>query len=776
MLYFMAMRQRILILALILCGIGRAADDRLQLAEGYMRREMMTDAAAEYEDYLKDPRGAPAQEMVEARFQLALCYEALGRRAEARDMYRQVEDGTTGERRGAAMLRRGVSFLEDGQPAAALPLLENVVTGRIVEGELLTAAKFRLGQCYEALGRGSDAATLYRILMEGPGPYAASARVALAEIAAKQGNVPEAMKRYQEVLAGETDAARREGFAARAFSLAYGAKEYAGAVGFARVVGEKALGEKRLLLAAAWAALRAGFPEEARGWLAAEEVARPKATANRLMLAGAVYEALGDRVSAVTAYERVVGEFPNAPEARGAAEAMLFLRAKAGDPEAFLKAYNRVATLLSDEVAAQMAPLRLDAALQTKDVRAAKVAAQWLVEHGEGDVAAEASYRLGWLAQEAQAWLEAGETWLRTAERWPKAKCAGRAAYAAAYAFMQAGAPDRMEVALRAALESGEPEVIGEALMLKARGLLSEQETSGASAALDEYLTRFPQGKSLAEASYLRGLIFFNAKDFKAAEERLGVALTAGVEEGSPVTPLDHARRVDAAMRRAQALHSLGRGDEAAALLQPLLGLKDAAGLSPAYLRWLAEFRLDREEWEAAEAAARALGEHAGCSAADRVAASVFVGRAAEKLGRTATALEAYEQAMLSGSRLELVAEAAFGVGRLRLAGGNAELAREAFKAATELSGTSTPIGRALRGKAFDGLAQAYLALGDSEQELRADMNLIIFYDDPVLVPAAFRRAIGTLEKLGRTKEAETLRKECEQRYGAAALQAPIGA
>ena len=44
-------------------------------------------------------------------------------------------------------------------------------------------------------------------------------------------------------------------------------------------------------------------------------------------------------------------------------------------------------------------------------------------------------------------------------------------------------------------------------------------------------------------------------------------------------------------------------------------------------------------------------------------------------------------------------------------------------------------------------------------------MGLIIFFDDPVLVPAAFRRAIARLEAQGRADEAETLRAELKQRY-----------
>ena len=67
-------------------------------------------------------------------------------------------------------------------------------------------------------------------------------------------------------------------------------------------------------------------------------------------------------------------------------------------------------------------------------------------------------------------------------------------------------------------------------------------------------------------------------------------------------------------------------------------------------------------------------------------------------------------------------------------------------------------------------MAKAEAQLGEKDAALRAYMNLIIFYDDPALVPEAFRGAIGLLEAAGRTREAETLRAECRQRYGEAAL------
>lgn len=764
LLYFGVMKPYFFLLFICLTASLCALDERLVLADGLVRRGMHELAATEYEAFLQT---APEDTdlICDTRFRLAECYERLGRAEAAQREYRTVADLSSGERRFAAQLRLAASLLDTKQPEAARPLLETLATGKASE-KLRDAASYRLGLCYEALGRSKDAATLYNILAKKNGDYAEHAKLALAAIAVKVGKPKAALSLYADLLKTVSSEERKQEISAAAFVQAYAAEEFARAADFARDAGEKRLAALSLTQPAAWAALRADRPEEARVWLAADKVARSKATAERLALEGAIAQAVGDTPGAVTAYERLITEFPNARQATPAARTMLFLRAKTGDHHAFLKAYARVAALLDAKTVAELAPIRLDAALQIKDYTQAKAAATWLVDHAEAEQAAEASYRLGWLAQQEKDWARAGETWLRTAETWPKAPCAGRAAYAAAYAFGMADLPERADHSLRLALASGDESVVPEALMLKARGRLAENDAAGAASILDEYLTRFPAAPAACEAAYLRGLVFFNVQDFKAAEEHLGKALAVTETPGGP-TPLDHTRRTDAALRRAQSLHALGRGDEAAALLQPLIGLKDAATLAPAYLRWLAEFRLERAEWSEAEAAARILAANTALAAADRVLAQFLLGRAAEGRNQSATAIAAYEAALAAAAEPTVYdADAAVSLGALRLAEGSHARAEKAFTLAVTRADTSTAAGRAVRARAFGGLAKAARAQGKLAEALRANMNLIIFFDDPEIVPEAFREAVIILEGQGRADEAGTLREECKTRYG----------
>lgn len=756
------MRAFPVLLLLGLAGAAMAAGDRLVFADGLWRRGLHAQAAAEYEALLKEkPEGDAAADI---RFRLAECYEAMGQNDRARALYKEAAEGSEGERRFAAQLRLAAAFLEAGQSKEAQPLLEALATGKASQS-LRDAAAYRLGVCYEALGRGKDAATLYRLLADKGGDYAAFARLRLADGLGKEGKTKEALALCDALLADAAAKDRHTAAGTLAFGLAYGAQDFAAAAAYARKLGAKPLGESRLLLPAAWAAAKAGSPADARAWLAAEKLRSPSPTEDRLWLEGNVAAALGDDLGACTAYERILSEFPEGQRAAGAAEAMLALRAKAGDPKAFLGHAARVARWLTPEARLTLAPFMLDAAVQVRDRKAAAEAAALLADKGEPRQAAEAAYRLAWLLREMGDPAAAGEAWLAAAERWPDTPTAGRAAYAAAYAFRQANLPDRADAALRLALASGDAAVVPDALLLKARGQLAENDAAGAATTLDEYLTRFPEGPAAAEAAYLRGLVFFNAKDFAAAEARLGQALAFGQTEGKGPAPLPHARRTDAALRRAQSLHALGRGDEAAALLQPLLGLKDAEALDPAYLRWLADFRLERKEWAEAEAAAKALAARAKVPA-DRVLAQTLLGRAAEGQGQAATALAAYEAALAAAQEPTAHdAVAALGVGRLRAAEGAHDKAREAFALAADRADAATAEGRALRAQALTGQAVACAALGLQDEALRADMALIIFFDDATQVPAAFRRAIANLEAQGRTNEAKTLRDEFAQRY-----------
>lgn len=757
-----------------MCGsvlVAERLEDRLLFAEGLMRRQMFTQALTEYEALRKSTPPTDKTRWAEITFRLAECYDKLGRVDDARKAWGEVSSQGEGDLGAAAKLRLSALFLEKGEAEQARTLIESALVAKGLSADLTATAKLQQAQCYEQLGRTQDAVKVYTLLSRQGGRYAQHAKLALAALAVKEGRYAEARTAYQELLNAESDEARKRDIALPALAAAYKNKDYATVLSCAQVIGAPALAKQKLLLPVAFAALRAGRPEDAQLWLSvASTSTRAPKTPAHLLLEGSVAEALGNTQGALTAYERLLSEYPKADEAPQAAEAMLILRSRSGDPKAFLSAFKRVSVHLSEASLIALSPYRLDAAIQAQDLGQARAVATWLIAHAPEAQASEASYRLGTIEQKENRWDVAGETWLRTAQTWKTSPIAQRAAYAAAYAFTQAKQDDRAEVALRLALSGSDASITANALILKAKREVARGDTAGATQSLDEYLSRFPQGEAFAEAAYLRGLLAFNAQAFKDADTLLQKALTAPTQS-SAIRPLDHAQKTDATLRRAQALYALKQFDEAATLLQPLLESSALQSLAPAYLRWLAEFRIERKEWTRADEASRALDAHPQAQSSDHVAAKTLLGLSAEAQGNAATALSAYESALQGApdSASPYLAKAALGVGRLYSARKAYDKARPAFEKAIEHTSTASAQERLIRAQAYAGLATACNALGDLDTALRADMNLIIFFEDQELVPAAFDDALAILEKQGRTQEAQTLKTEKAKRYNTSA-------
>ncbi len=753
--------KRIFLFSLMVCAAVHlraemSSEQSLTFADGLYRRGMYQQAAGEYETWLK-AHTKTSGEKVDALFRLADCYERLNNTAKASALYTAVSNVTSGERRAAALLKLASVRLASGEAAQALPALEALVATPPEAQGLRDAALFRLGMCYEALERPVEARRTYQQLVEHAGEYRDFTRLRLAALTAAQGELKEALALYRAVATEAEKEEHRTEAALVGAALAYKVEDYVAATELYALVGEAKLGDQRALQSAAWAALRAGQLNKAQAYLAADRLRETAESDTRLFLAGAIASALGSHEEAKKAYSALLQQYPNSSYASAAAYEMLLITYKAGDPKAFLEAYKAVANILPKEAEMKLQALRLEAAVTERDVGQARAATALLVTQGDPMQMADAIYRLAWLEQHIGNWVSAGEYYLKVATTWPTAKCAPEAAYAAAYAFRQANNPDRASQALSVALATGDAKIVPQALMLRAREELSARNMTAASATLDEYLTRFPEAKGGDEARYLRGLIFFNAQDWVAAEPLLAKA--------SQSLTLPHGRKVDAAVRRAQALHAMGRMEEAAEVLQPLIGLNDAAILTPAYLNWLVEFQISREAYAEAGQAAKQLLTQAA-SPADIVLANVFLGRIAEAQGLDATALAAYTTALDAAKEPTAYdVQAALGVGRLRLKQGNKEHAREAFTKVLAVKGAADSAElRRNKAEAYAGLAQVCRE-DDPDAALRANMNLIIFYDDAALVSDAFRRAIDILSSQGKSADAETLRKEWAARY-----------
>lgn len=741
--------------------------EQATFAEGLFRRKFYAEAADEFEPLLK---GTPEDSLqfIDFALRLAECYVKTDRPVEAKKLFNKVSSSAIeGDHRATARLRLASLYRADGENEMALPFLETVVTDKKCAEALRLSARIELAQTLVAMKRYDAAAVQYKALSETSPAHEISAKIALLRIYNDTQAYGAAMDLCEEVMQNQAASASEvQEVAAFGFSIACQQQDYPRAINFVKNQNKSAF--PRLVVA--WVLLKMGDAEEAAIWLADDKAANPTPTAERLSLESAICEALKDTMGALTACERLLAEFPDAPESKAAASTMLVIRARQGEPTPFLQAYERVKERLSDETKLALAPYRLDAALRTKDAVAARAAAALLEAKGTIEQASDALYRIAWMAQEDAHWASAGEDYLTVATKWPTATIAGRAAYAAAYAFSRAGMNDRQSLAIQTALNTKDESIIPDVLMLRARMELSEKNFPAASRTLDEYLIRFPGAKDAPEANYLRGLLFFQERDFVPAEAALKLACDLGQESNTTCRPLSHDRRIDATLRRAQALHALTRSDEAAELLQPIIEMKDAEKLDASYLYWLAEFRLGRQEWAMAEHAARLMVTRTEPGTANRMNAHVLNGRAHEGLGNNDSALTAYllaREIKLSPPTTKTI-EAALGAGRMYRLSGEHQKARDAFFEVTKMANQETQTGRAHLAEAFNGIAVACKAMKQNDEALRANMRLIIFFDkENSYVPQAYRDAIEILEGRGpkEQEKAQALREEYNAKY-----------
>lgn len=740
--------------------------EHITLAEGFFKRKFYADAAPEFKVLLEKTKDSP-QLQIDFRLRLAECYAKLGRLAEAKEAYLMVAAAPAGDHRATARLRLAKIFREEGKLMEAIPFLTTVIDDTKCVDMLKSAASLELAQIFAEQDNYDDAVKQYKTIITSYPENEIVAKKALTRLYEKMGDYETAITLCEALMkqSNMTEIDKRE-VAVFAFTIAFQREDFARAVIFTKQQ-EKSYFPR---LPVAWTLLKVGRPEEAKQWLADEKVASPKTTPERLALESAICEALQDQNGALTACERLLVEFPNASESNAAAATMLLIRARRGELKSFLDSYIRVQGRLSNDTHKALAPYRLDAALREGDEVSARAAANLLMNHGTPEQASDARYRLAWMLQERGDYVAAGEMYLETAQKWSTMPIAGRAAYAAACVYSRAGMPDRVKLALEKALMTTDEAIVTSALLLRARIDLAEKNFAAASNSLDEYLRRFPEAKDVPEASYLRGLIFFQNKDFAPAEQAFEKAYTLGVEEKTPYKLLPHERRIDAILRRSQALHALGRGNDAAELLQPIIETNDAKKLAPAYLNWLAEFRLTRKEWKFAERSAHTMVERTAEGSSDRLAAYVLLGRAHEGLGNKDSALAAYRSALeiRSNTLTTRHIDAYLGAGRMYVAIGEHQKALEVFTEVTKLANQDTAQGRLSLAEAYYGIVTSNKALKRNDEALRTSMRLIILFDkNNQFVEKAYVDAIAILESRGEADKAKakTLREEYKAKY-----------
>ena len=295
--------------------------------------------------------------------------------------------------------------------------------------------------------------------------------------------------------------------------------------------------------------------------------------------------------------------------------------------------------------------------------------------------------------------------------------------------------------------------LVESALYQKGLGEIFLHRDEAALASLRDLAKRFPQTKYAPESHYWAGVLLLDAGTLPDAEAEFRAAIAA-----KPTGDLLN----KAQFRLALALQKLGKGDEAAALLQGLLQAPVKGELPPDLLEWMAEYRLEKKDYARAAEAARLIPENSKEPAWTQIGWAL-TGRAYLGEGRNADAEAAFQKALGAPANTAYGAEAALRLGELAAASTNHLAAVTYFEQAGKMAADDKLL--PVRVQSYAGLGRVAKASGHPEIAARYFMSVAVLFDDPELVPECLYEAAQAFKAVGREADRAKAAAELAKRY-----------
>ncbi len=758
---------QLFLLLLIPVMIASAADplavkDRQQLADGLFRRGLFELAAKEYATLsdIKDSRERDIN-----LFRLGECYRRLGRKPEAEGAYKTlVENFPSSQSMPRAQLQRALLLIESGpsnyeQAVDALMKL----TDKGISSEVRSAALYHLAEVLEKQNKGREALVWYEELHNsfGTTEYGIYSGLKIGWILSKSQDAAErrrAMGIYLDLAHRASDQKVAEEACFFAAQLALLDEKYEESSRLFQMLAERFPSSPRVVesaLSAAWANYYCGKFKEAEGKLeliikntghpAREEVLYLKANCLRQV---------EQQVEAVGFYDQQLKAFPDGKMSGAARYERIITLYRNGNYEAVLNSANQYEAV-DPGVADNVLWMGVESAMHLKRSDAAVQNARLLVErHPESRFVKDALYRLGVLMQRQESWESAASWYHLVVERYTDDPLAEQSLYAAGVVLARLG---QSEAALRdwTNLLTRYPEstLAAETLYQKAMEELRRNSNRAAATTLDELQRRFPADPRKAEVLYWRGTIMRQSGESEVAEKFFIESLAS-----NPAKEIERETMLELGML----LQSTGRKAEAADYFQKLLNAPVAEKIGVDRLAWLAEFQCEQKQYDAAALAARTLIAQKPDKGWQQTAWTLL-GRIHRAKSERDPAINAFKEALATGAATRYGAESALRLGELLSESGVYEEA--ASHLADAASRASTPELLGIRARAYMGMARNAEFKDDIESALRYYMSVNVLFDEPVIVPESLLRSAQLLEKLGRTAEAATMRRELLERY-----------
>jgi TolA-binding protein len=763
------MKKTIFILILFTAFQGVVAQDametqdRIQFADGLLRRDMFDLAAKEYVA-LSEKTNAPNREAI--LFRLGECYRKMKRKEDAiRTYQRIIAEFPKSDQVPRAKLQQTLIFKDadtDADRQKAVELFESLTTPA-TPADTRGAALYHLAGTLEQLNRPQDAMKRYeQIMKDFPSTeYCQYSSLRVAYMLSRS-TVNEDQRRamgiYLDLVYKSNNPEVAEEACYFAAQFAMQNKRYEESANLFQILRVKYPKSDYLNRGAVYAGFANLYAKRYKEALDAIAVvpnnAPPQTREEALYIKANALNCMEKRTESLAVYEQLIAQFPQGQYAASAHHQRIAAAARDGKHEEVLRL---AAAFINPpaELKPSLYWLQFESATALNRDDLAIQNLQLIVDKcPESPITRDALYQLARTLQRKESWQTATDCYRKFAERFPKDPLAPSALFAAGACLIRQSQSD---AALRewTQLLATYPEsnMVAETLYQKSFQELRAKNSRAANMTLDEFARRFPADKRMGEVLYWRGNLLHQANELVEAEKMYRAALAT--------TPPKEVER-ETMLALGLLLLQSNKKSDAANYFRILLDSPIVERLGPDRIAWLAEQDCEQGKFDDALRATLVLLKMNPDKGWQQTALAIQ-GRVHRKKGERDPAMKAFGEALATGAATVYGTEAAFNLGEmLSDAGKFAEATTHLNDAASR---ASTQDQLPWRARAYAALARNAERNNDREGALRYYMSVSVLFNDPVIVPECIKKAITLLDALGRREEAQAMREELKTRY-----------
>jgi tetratricopeptide (TPR) repeat protein len=734
---------------------AQSADQiQLDFANGFYSRNLVEQAAPEYEKYLNLYPTAPNLDRESAMFRLGECYRRIGNVNAAKNAYETLLlDFAIGQFIGPAAYRLADMAYAAKDYDAALNYYRKASV-RLTDPAVALAARFYSARCLEAEKLPSEARITYEDIIgtKGDNPYREPSRLALAEILSNYGRKEEALEQFRALAKEAQQPQIKVEALVKAGLLNIDlAQPDKGAADLTKALAIPEIGEWKpiaqigllrvLYESGKYKELLAKY-QDAFDTLPADS--KPEV----LILAANSKRQQGDYSGASVLYEQIVKDYPASSYADEAKYEQLISLYNADDSGLVAAIDQYLAGNPDVTKRDQVTLMKAEELFKTgKFADAAAVYASLQDAAIKSDYRSNVLFKLGWCYMQIHQPDRAIAALTAFLKNYPFDKLVASALAQRAVAYQQTG---DLPSALKdfSQLLTDYPKTKERELALEQKALIlgEQQDNGGMADTFKQLLAEYPHSPVAAEANYWIGSASFSAKDYKAC-----------------IAPLENARKLDkaefferATVRIIAAYYNLSDRDSLASEVD----LYDAGNpkdkVQAEVLRYLGTSYLTAKDYP------NAVKYLVQLSTRDEVTPDDWFNLGKAQLGENKypDAVASINKYLSAQSDPVSQGKGLLVLGRAQLESGKLDDAQASADKACSLQPEGLPNAQ---GRLLSGDIQ--LQRGDSDAAAKIFLSIAVIIDDPQVTPVALKKAYDCLMREGKSDEAAKVLNQLQTKY-----------